>query len=76
MGTIDTIQNVARHAAMMSPLRWRIVSLLFSPLIWLDRALGRHSSRQALRALDDRLLKDIGISRADAEREAGRRFWD
>ena len=32
--------------------------------------------RQALLALDDRILKDIGISRADAYREAARHFWD
>jgi uncharacterized protein YjiS (DUF1127 family) len=32
--------------------------------------------RRALLELDERLLKDIGISRADAEREASRPFWD
>jgi len=35
----------------------------------------RTRQRQALMALDDRLLKDIGISRADAEREASKPFW-
>ena len=32
--------------------------------------------RNDLRSLDDRTLQDIGISRADVEREASRRFWD
>jgi uncharacterized protein YjiS (DUF1127 family) len=32
--------------------------------------------RRALLALSDQLLKDIGISRADATREAARPFWD
>jgi uncharacterized protein YjiS (DUF1127 family) len=32
--------------------------------------------RRALLALDERLLKDLGITRADAEREASRPFWD
>ena len=32
--------------------------------------------RQQLRELDDRALKDIGISRAEANREALRGFWD
>ena len=32
--------------------------------------------RQALAALDDHMLKDIGLSRADARQEADRPFWD
>jgi uncharacterized protein YjiS (DUF1127 family) len=32
--------------------------------------------RRSLLELDDRLLKDIGITRADAQREASRPFWD
>jgi uncharacterized protein YjiS (DUF1127 family) len=32
--------------------------------------------RRALLRLDDRMLKDIGISRADAVGEASRPFWD
>ena len=32
--------------------------------------------RRALRGMSDVGLKDIGVSRADAMREAGRRFWD
>lgn len=34
----------------------------------------RHSRRQLL-ALDDRLLKDIGISRTQALREGRKAFW-
>jgi len=32
--------------------------------------------RRTLLTLDDRALKDIGISRADAHREGNRSFWD
>ena len=32
--------------------------------------------RRALLRLDDHMLKDIGLSRVDALREADRRFWD
>jgi uncharacterized protein YjiS (DUF1127 family) len=32
--------------------------------------------RRALLRLDDHMLKDIGLSRADALREGERRFWD
>ena len=35
----------------------------------------RQCSRQRLLMLDDHLLKDIGLSRADAEREGRKSFW-
>mgnify|MGYP003548187697 CR=1 FL=1 len=38
------------------------------------RALSR--SRKALLRLDDHLLRDIGLSRAEAETEAFRQDWD
>lgn len=36
---------------------------------------ARHRQRRELRELDDRLLRDIGISRAAAEAEARKPFW-
>ena len=38
---------------------------------WQQRA----EQRKALLALDDRILKDIGITRADVVREAEKPFW-
>jgi len=35
----------------------------------------RISDRHALRSMDDRLLKDIGLSQADVEHEAAKPFW-
>lgn len=35
-----------------------------------------YRQRRKLAALDDALLADIGISRADALKEAARPFWD
>ena len=32
--------------------------------------------RRHLLSMSDSMLRDIGLSRADAEREAGRPFWD
>jgi uncharacterized protein YjiS (DUF1127 family) len=32
--------------------------------------------RRALAAMNDHMLKDLGLTRADALREAGRPFWD
>jgi len=40
-------------------------------LTWLDR----YRSRNELLRLDDHMLKDIGLSSADVELEAGKRFW-
>lgn len=39
---------------------------------WNDRV----RQRQALADLDDRLLTDIGLGRAAAEREANKPFWE
>jgi uncharacterized protein YjiS (DUF1127 family) len=35
----------------------------------------RSRQRCHLQALNDRVLHDIGLSRADVERESGKRFW-
>lgn len=45
----------------------------------LERMLTAHErwrQRQALLALDDHLLKDIGVSRADVEREISKMPWN
>jgi len=46
--------------------------------VWAKIKAWKEISRQrrALRNLSDPLLKDIGISRTDAIREADRTFWD
>ena len=40
-----------------------------------DRWLERRRQRRALLVLDDKLLKDIGLSAADAWHEAHKPFW-
>lgn len=35
----------------------------------------RRRTRQALSALDDHLLQDVGLTPREARREAGRYFW-
>lgn len=42
----------------------------------IQSARRRRRSRRELLALDDHMLKDIGISRADAVREGSKPFWD
>lgn len=46
----------------------RAVDVVFE---WRARAV----ERDVMRALDDRMLRDVGLSRADLERELSRPFW-
>lgn len=46
----------------------RVVELL---ALW----IGRRRQRRALAALDDHLLRDLGLTREDAVRESGKPFW-
>jgi uncharacterized protein YjiS (DUF1127 family) len=47
------------------------LAILETLLVWQERA----QQRRHLAALDERLLSDIGMSRADAAREAAVPFW-
>ena len=38
---------------------------------WRERARGRHLLLQ----LDDRMLRDVGLSRSDVDRECAKHFW-
>jgi uncharacterized protein YjiS (DUF1127 family) len=40
--------------------------------LWMER----YRQRQALIRLSDHMLKDLGLSRCDAGREGGKRFWE
>ena len=42
---------------------------------WLRRAYARYLQRRALAELDDRLLADIGVTRAEARRESAIPLW-
>ena len=44
-------------------------------LAWIYVWAGRSRQRRALRGLDDRLLDDIGLTRAQAQHEASKLFW-
>jgi uncharacterized protein YjiS (DUF1127 family) len=43
---------------------------------WLQAALANRRSRNDLRSLEAHLLEDVGVSDADAQKEAKRPVWD
>lgn len=49
--------------------------VLFAAWVQLEGWTERRRQRRALLALDDHLLQDIGLSRADAVREGRKPFW-
>ncbi len=58
----------ALDVARLARLPFAILETL---LVWQER----DQQRRHLASLDDRLLSDLGISRADAAREAAIPFW-
>ncbi|WP_327788166.1 DUF1127 domain-containing protein [Marinimicrococcus flavescens] len=68
----DTTLPPSRHIVSIQ-LRRRAPLRMIAGLIglWLERS----RQRRALRELDDRLLKDIGLSRGDVWAEASKPFW-
>ena len=77
MGTILNSLARGRTRRPVGPLytlsrRGGAISALIALLLtWQERA----SQRDALSTLDDRMLKDIGLSRADVFLEARKPFW-
>jgi len=59
-----------------TPVLSRISSTAKLSAQWLKRAYSVHMQRRSLLTLNDQQLRDIGLERADAEREASRAFWD
>lgn len=58
----------ATSATSRRPVIATIIDLFFT---WIERV----RQRNALYELDDRMLRDIGISRADVSHEIDKSFW-
>lgn len=52
-------------------VRWRLRPLLELLLLWDER----HRTRRHLLAMDDRMLRDVGLGRSEATTEAEKPFW-
>lgn len=77
MGTIAAIPGALTQSLRLVDTSFHVtVKLVAAGVSWLEQKLERRRSRIALMELSDDLLKDIGMSRADAYREGRRAFWD
>ena len=54
---------------------FRLILPTFRPIAWLRVATSRIRQRRALASLDDRMLRDIGVTRSDALHEANKPCW-
>lgn len=61
----------AKPVRALAKIRRVMVKCLNSIVVWQDRA----EQRQALSELNERMLKDIGVSNVDAYKEARKPFW-
>ena len=58
------------------PTTLRLIQLKLIKLInKLDQLMIRRKTRRTLASLPDYLLKDIGVTRAEAQQEATKPFW-
>lgn len=63
--------RLGQQPSVLARIAGGIASLSDSLLAWQARA----SQRRRLSELPDYLLSDIGVTRADAEREVSKPFW-
>jgi uncharacterized protein YjiS (DUF1127 family) len=72
---LTTTHSYTRKAQQSKSIRQNVRSLLARSIATLYLWKQRRHGRRDLRGLDDRMLRDIGLSRAEAEREAHKPFW-
>lgn len=83
---VECIDTIGRQPGPLETLAARLSAALVRGGRVLDRAAirsvdlvfewhARATERHVLRSLDDRMLRDVGLSRADVERELGKPFW-
>ncbi len=78
MAAFDRLRTTDRAAvgpsvaeSLATALGGGLVRVFDGLFAWQQRA----ADRRALRAMDDHLLRDIGLSRADIEAEVSKPFW-
>ena len=69
---IDTKSFFQLHNVLRPAAPGRLLPNLLSRFRgWRERARGRHLLLQ----LDDRMLRDVGLTRLDVDRECAKHFW-
>lgn len=66
-----TFVGLKKGLSWYKAVHLRLIKAADAFLIWYDRA----RERQALLSMDDNMLRDIGLSRADIWDEARKPFW-
>jgi uncharacterized protein YjiS (DUF1127 family) len=83
---VECIDTIDPRPGPLEAAAARVSMVVVKAARWLDRAAvrsvdlmydwrARAVEREVLRSLDDRILRDVGISRADVERELNKPFW-
>jgi uncharacterized protein YjiS (DUF1127 family) len=76
MGSRQMPAIQARHAASAARCAAGFARALLRATDTLYLWTERYRQRRALASLSDHILKDLGLSRSDAGRESGKRFWE
>ena len=69
-GSAGAVSNGGENSAAGLIRRWR-----HTIVRWIARSRQRRALREIAERTDDYLLKDIGVSRAEAFHEADKPFW-
>ena len=70
LSAVGAVSNGGETSAAGLIRRWRHMTAR-----WIARSRQRRTLREIAERTDDYLLKDIGVSRAEAFREADKPFW-
>lgn len=78
MSTLSSVRDFARAEASSFSFGRAVALLAGSVVVGVEKIMTRAElarSRRQLAALDERLLRDIGLDRGTARFEAGKGFW-
>jgi uncharacterized protein YjiS (DUF1127 family) len=67
--------SVIGYGSRRPTQRATLADRLLRVVVWAERVAELHRQRQALRRMDDHMLHDIGITRADVDHETSKPLW-